>query len=266
MRKAVLCLVTWAFAFSFVFAQAATPAPGETVVFENDQIRVLLVRLGPHEKTAGAQTAPALEIALTDLTERVTLPNGKSDEVKLLVGQVGGSDGAASVENLSGSPSDKLVVQFKTKQAAQNLAESFKQLTGQSRMAANEASATSCMRTLNTAQVVFARTYKQGFSEGLNRLGPPAENAQPNISRADLLTPWLAGLSEGGTDRAITRNGYRITYTPGPGTFGNIASYTIEAVPLEYGVTGKRSFYTDESAVIRSTAENRPATKSDPPL
>jgi hypothetical protein len=42
--------------------------------------------------------------------------------------------------------------------------------------------------------------------------------------------------------------------------------YVLTAQPDEFGRTGTRSFYTDESGVIRYTNENRPATQDDPPL
>jgi len=265
MRRVLLSFVVWVLASLVSFAQAVTPGPNEQVVFENDQIRVLIVRVGPHERTAASQQARSLDIALTDRTERLTLPNGRSEEVKLLVGHLSAGGEASSVENLSDQNSEKLVVQFKTQQAAQNLAASFQQFLP-SRAAANQASAASCLRTINKAQEIFAARYKVGFTDGLNRLGPPPENGMADISRANMLAPFLAGLTEGGTDKTVTRNGYRITYVPGPGAFGSIATYTIEAVPLEYGVTGKTSFYTDESAIVRSTSENRRATKNDPPL
>ena len=64
----------------------------------------------------------------------------------------------------------------------------------------------------------------------------------------------------------MTHNGYRFTYTPGPGQYGSIRTYAIVAQPLEYGVSGIRSFFTDQTAIIHATSENRPASANDPPL
>ncbi|HEV2290123.1 MAG TPA: hypothetical protein VGR81_14365 [Candidatus Acidoferrales bacterium] len=58
--------------------------------------------------------------------------------------------------------------------------------------------------------------------------------------------------------------GYTLRYTPlqiGPN--GNAHGYTLTAMPRNYGY---RSFFTDQSGVIRSTRDNRLATAQDPPI
>lgn len=134
-------------------------------------------------------------------------------------------------------------------------------------MASNEASVTSAMRTINTAEITFASTYNSGFSDTLRRLGAPA-TGQPDVNNADLLDPLLAANGPGNTDAtAFVKAGYKIVYTPGPGEFGTISTYTVVARPVQYGVTDTtRSFYTDETALIRATNENRAATANDPPI
>jgi hypothetical protein len=58
--------------------------------------------------------------------------------------------------------------------------------------------------------------------------------------------------------------GYQLAYAPGPlGNDGGIHGYSLQATA---GNHGYRSFYTDESGVIRATREERAATASDPPL
>ncbi len=58
--------------------------------------------------------------------------------------------------------------------------------------------------------------------------------------------------------------GYRLVYTPGHAApDGRTLSYTLEARAGNYGY---RSFYTDESGVLRATREQRPANALDPPL
>lgn len=57
---------------------------------------------------------------------------------------------------------------------------------------------------------------------------------------------------------------YTLQYTPGrPDPNGRIAAYTLTA---RAGNFGYRSFYTDESATVRATTEDRAATVQDPPL
>jgi len=135
-----------------------------------------------------------------------------------------------------------------------------------SRIAANEASTTSTMRTLNTAEVTFASTYNSGFSDGLNRLGAPA-SGQPDMNNADLVDPVLSGKTGTGNNTSFIKAGYIFTYVPtGTNTtFGFIAQYNVLADPQARGSSGQRSFFTNESAVIRANA-TAVATISDNPL
>ncbi len=63
--------------------------------------------------------------------------------------------------------------------------------------------------------------------------------------------------------------GYRLEYRPGPAeeagsrAQGPVHSYVLLARPSNYGY---RSFYTDETGVVRATRENRAATPQDPPI
>jgi len=132
-----------------------------------------------------------------------------------------------------------------------------------SRIAANEASATASMRTVNTAEVTYASTYNSGFSADLRALGAPS-SGQPTSSNADLVDPVLAGNGPGGTATSFSKNGFTFTYT-GNGTFPTIATYSMVADPLARGSSGQRSFYSDQSAVIRANATFTP-TMSDNPI
>jgi len=58
--------------------------------------------------------------------------------------------------------------------------------------------------------------------------------------------------------------GYTLRYTPAQvGANGNAHGYTLTAMPRNYGY---RSFFSDQSGVIRSTRDNRLATAQDPPI
>ena len=58
--------------------------------------------------------------------------------------------------------------------------------------------------------------------------------------------------------------GYQVEYVPGEsGEGGSISHFALLARPRNYGY---RSFYTDESGVLRATQENREATAKDPPI
>ena len=128
------------------------------------------------------------------------------------------------------------------------------------RMAANEASAVSSLRTLNTACITYNSTYG-GYPPRLDALGPPAAGVNPDKTKADMIDQVLAG-----TLNTATKSGYTITYTPAPPDInGNIPAYTINADPLVVNQTGLRQFFTDQSGVMRFRVGG-PASASDPPL
>jgi type IV pilus assembly protein PilA len=120
----------------------------------------------------------------------------------------------------------------------------------------DQASAVGSLRTINSAETTYAQTYRTCFTPSLAALAPPPAGAQPSASAPGLIDKWLA---------SGVRNGYRFTYAPGPhDKAGCIQSYTLSARPLEYGLTGRKNFFTDQSGVIRETSEDRPATVEDP--
>lgn len=120
-----------------------------------------------------------------------------------------------------------------------------------SKVAADESVAVASLRTINTAQMDYAKNHPQkGFSTSLAEFGPP-----PGM---DYIDAALAGGA---------KSGYVFVLVPGaPDSRGCIVKYTLTARPLTYGSSGKRSFFTDQSSVIHYTADNRPATATDPTL
>jgi len=61
--------------------------------------------------------------------------------------------------------------------------------------------------------------------------------------------------------QAARREGYNLSYTTSEEQ-GRITHYSLLAQPQRYGF---RSFYMDESGILRATSQNRPATSDDPP-
>lgn len=131
-----------------------------------------------------------------------------------------------------------------------------------SRIAANEASATATLRTINTAEITYSSTYNSGFTDTLSKLGTPA-SGQPDANNADLTDPVLSG-KQSGSSTSFTKNGYSFVYTPS-GTYGFIATFSLNADPVARGSSGQRSFFTDQSSVIRANA-TAAATVSDNPI
>ncbi len=47
---------------------------------------------------------------------------------------------------------------------------------------------------------------------------------------------------------------------------GQEAAFRVNARPNPFETAGKRSFFTDETLVVRQTKDNRPAARNDPPV
>ena len=128
-----------------------------------------------------------------------------------------------------------------------------------SRIAANEASAVGSVRTINTSEVTFSSTYGLGFTLLTGLGGACPAGTPPTAAAPCLLDPVLAG---------GTKSGYSFTSTVGAGA-GTAASpyttYTVNGDPLSRGQTGTRSFFSDESGVIRFNA-TAAAAVADAPL
>lgn len=115
-----------------------------------------------------------------------------------------------------------------------------------SREAANEASAVGTVRAMNTALTTYKTEHGAlpgKVTELSGLLDEKIACAEPPCKKAE----------------------YRFTYTPltadasGP-------RYVVIAQPVKYGNNGMRSFFSDESGVIRFTAEDRQPTVKDIPL
>jgi hypothetical protein len=132
---------------------------------------------------------------------------------------------------------------------------------------ANEAWAASTLRTLNTALATYASQFNQGFPDSLHKLGQEREGQPPDASHADLVDPVMAGRTQGGTPTSFVKSAYTVTYRPGPrDKDGKITTYTITARPIKQRAGSWRSFFTDKSAVIHATAEDRDPTAQDPEI
>jgi hypothetical protein len=119
-----------------------------------------------------------------------------------------------------------------------------------SRMAANEASAVGSVRTMNTAQVVYATNYpKRGFAPDLATLGP--DPGKPNAASADhasLLDDTL-GNNSCTADAWCTKSGYHFRVSAVCKQH-LCKEYVTVATPIDSN-TGVRSFCSTSDAVIR---------------
>jgi type IV pilus assembly protein PilA len=122
------------------------------------------------------------------------------------------------------------------------------------RIAANESSAVSSVRTMNTAQVTYQSTYPTvGYASTVATLGPSASTGctTPASTNACLIDWVLAQAGAAGT----AKSGYWFNDTPvGAGPGGIIPGYTLDGIPAAVNQTGVRGFCSNEDAVIRFTA------------
>lgn len=114
-----------------------------------------------------------------------------------------------------------------------------------------------CLRTINTAELTYGKAYNNGFSPNLKALSVPDQGPNYTASAAGLIDASLGGSK---------RNRYVFTYKAGaPDAHGKISSYAGNASPIKWQ-TGVQNFFTDQTGVLRSTTENRPATAKDPDI
>jgi uncharacterized protein YgiB involved in biofilm formation len=107
--------------------------------------------------------------------------------------------------------------------------------------------AISDLRTLSGAQATYQATIGNGTYETLNQL-----------YAANLINQGLA---------SGTYHGYIFSCIVIAPTVTSPAAYKTSAVPQNYGAASRRSFYVDESGVIRGADKNgKPADENDPPV
>ena len=89
------------------------------VEFENDQVRVLRITYGPHEKSVMHAHPANVAVFLTDGQGRFTLPDGKTQEVPFKAGTTQWDGGGKhQPENTSDKPFELVVVELKSKPPA----------------------------------------------------------------------------------------------------------------------------------------------------
>jgi type IV pilus assembly protein PilA len=140
------------------------------------------------------------------------------------------------------------------------------------RMAANEASAVGTLRTIDVAATTYTTEFENGFPASFEALGD---------SPGGSLTCDHASLLDGTLVRTRQKSGYIFTYTPkrpegipAPGvsvgaqakgcTSGGASGFEVKADPIQRNTTGARSFFSDESGVIRYSINGSANVDSSP--
>ncbi len=104
------------------------------------------------------------------------------------------------------------------------------------RLYSPETAALKAIQTLSTAQVQYNSQFGR-YARSLNELGPSGSN----LIAADLASG--------------EKQGYRFKLTVTP------EGYSIQAVPVVFGQTGSRTFYTDQTLIVRENFDPKPATR-----
>ncbi len=121
----------------------------------------------------------------------------------------------------------------------------------------NESNLIESLRTINRANASYYEKCGHSFAAKLSDLGPPEAGKPADCHAAGLIEASLAW---------GTKQGYKITYIATPkNSAGEIDRYVVRAEAVIRRLAGQRSFYTDESGVIRSRAKGV-ATVEDEPI
>ena len=119
------------------------------------------------------------------------------------------------------------------------------------RIAANESSAASGVRTINTAEVSYMTNFPAvGFSAALADLGDGAGTCgtTPPIATNACLIDQVLATNAGG----VGKSGYMYTYGAAPaGGAANNTTYHVEANPVTVNTTGVKGFCSVQDAVVR---------------
>jgi prepilin-type N-terminal cleavage/methylation domain-containing protein len=135
------------------------------------------------------------------------------------------------------------------------------------RMAANEASAVQSLRTIHTAEVAYSASGWNnggtviGFSAQLQDLGGASATCNlPTATSACQLDDVMANA----TTAATGKSGYYFTYSPVVAGNSNVG-FTVNGDPVVRGQTGQRSFFADQTGIIRANDAGS-ASSSDSPI
>jgi len=84
------------------------------VMFENDEVRVLRITYGPHEKSVMHEHPNSIAVFLADGRIKFTLPDGKAQEVDVKAGQSAWNPAGKHLpENMGDKPFEVVLVELK---------------------------------------------------------------------------------------------------------------------------------------------------------
>lgn len=88
------------------------------VEFENEQVRVLRIRYGPHENSVMHDHPAGVAVFLTDSYTKFTMPDGKTKDLREKPGETSWAAAEKHLpENVGDKPLELVLVELKTKPA-----------------------------------------------------------------------------------------------------------------------------------------------------
>ncbi|MCU1343365.1 MAG: secreted protein [Candidatus Acidoferrum typicum] len=101
-----------------------------TVISENDQVRILKIHYGPHEKSVMHSHPATAVVFLSDSKGKFTFPDGKTEDFTTKSGEaMYGPAGTHLPENTGDTPLDGVLVELKGKSASAKAAAAAKPAT-----------------------------------------------------------------------------------------------------------------------------------------
>lgn len=122
-----------------------------------------------------------------------------------------------------------------------------------SRMSANEAGAAGATRTIASAEASYQASCLTTNANGIGQYADLATLATPPAGE-----PFIDEVLGNGT-----KHGYNFAVAP---VAGNAPQYAGTAAPIDPGKTGVKTYYVDESGVIRFEGSGAVAGPGSPPL
>ena len=116
-------------------------------------------------------------------------------------------------------------------------------------MSAHETAAIQAIRTIHAVETQYYSQFGR-YATSLTELGPPASGAA-GPAAADLIAADFA---------TGKKSGYIFTVAATP------TGYAVTAVPEQFGGSGRRTFYSDQTMTIRNNWSQEVANVNSPPI
>jgi type IV pilus assembly protein PilA len=113
-----------------------------------------------------------------------------------------------------------------------------------SKIAANESSAVSSIRNINTAEVTYASSWGSGYSAGLAQLGGPVGCNVATAAASCLIDPLLS-------TAPFTKSGYVFNAAGTVAVNGVLNGFEVNGTPAVVHVSGVRAFCANQTGLIQ---------------